>query len=169
MTFIAFINPALRVLLIAAFLVLPASSYSTSVPQSAPDIKITQSLASHQLKKGQSVQATIVMDIPAGYHVNSNRPLEKFLIPTQLTVEAPSGIRAGSVVYPRAVLRKFNFSKNRVSVYEGKARLRVNLTVPGGAPSGSSEIKLKLRYQSCSDEVCFPPQTKEMSLWLNVE
>jgi hypothetical protein len=47
--------------------------------------------------------------------------------------------------------------------------MRFNLTVPAGVSTGSKEVKLQLRYQSCNDEVCFPPQTKHLSVWLNVE
>ncbi len=109
------------------------------------------------------------MDIPSGYHVNSSKPLEKFLIPTQIKVEAPKDLRVGPVGYPRAVLRKFKFSKNRVSVYEGRATMRFSITVPRDASAGSKEIKVRVRYQSCNDEVCFPPQNKDISLWLTVE
>jgi thiol:disulfide interchange protein DsbD len=108
------------------------------------------------------------MDIPAGFHVNSSRPLEKFLVPTQLQVEAPKGIRVGPVTYPRAVLRSFKFSKNKVSVYEGRATMRFNVTVPAGYSQGSAELKARLRYQSCNEESCFPPQTKEVSLSLAI-
>jgi len=108
------------------------------------------------------------MDIPAGYHVNSSRPLEKFLVATQLQVEAPKGIRVGPVIYPRAVLRNFKFSKNKVSVYEGRATMRFNITIPASASPGANELKARLRYQSCNDESCFPPQTREVSLWLTV-
>jgi DsbC/DsbD-like thiol-disulfide interchange protein len=108
------------------------------------------------------------MDIPSGYHINANRPLEKFLIPTQVTVAA-KGIRVGPVNYPRAVLRTFKFSRNRVLVYEGRATMRFNVTVPRNVATGSVELKTRVRYQSCNDEVCFPPQTREVSLWLNVE
>lgn len=153
----------------AAFLLLPNSVTSTAVPQSAPHINVNASLSSNKVNRGRSVRATVVMDIPGGYHVNSNRPLEKFLIPTQLKVETPDGIRAGAVSYPRAVLRKFKFSKNNVSVFEGRATMRFNLTVPAGGSTGTKEVKLRLRYQSCNDEVCFPPQTKDLSLWVNVE
>lgn len=160
---------ALQLLLIVAFLTAPSSFYSALVPQSAPNIGINGALSSNKIQRGRTVQATIMMDIPNGYHVNSNRPLEKFLIPTQVKVEAPKGILVGPVSYPRAVLRSFKFSKNRVSVYEGHATMRFNVTVPRGASTGSKEIKVRLRYQSCNDEVCFPPQSRELSLWLNVE
>jgi DsbC/DsbD-like thiol-disulfide interchange protein len=109
------------------------------------------------------------MDIPSGYHVNSSRPLEKFLVPTQLKVEGPAGIRVGAVSYPKAVLRKFKFSKNQVSVYEGRATMKVNVSVPASFSQGSAELKARLRYQSCSDEVCFPPETRELSVTLAIQ
>ncbi len=156
-------------LLIVAFLTTPSSFYSAPVTQSAPNIGVNGSLSANKIQRGRTVQATIVMDIPSGYHVNSSRPLEKFLIATQVKVEAPQGIRVGPVSYPRAVLRNFKFSKNRVSVYEGRATMRFTVTVPRDVSTGSKEIKVRLRYQSCNDEVCFPPQSRELSLWLNVE
>jgi DsbC/DsbD-like thiol-disulfide interchange protein len=109
------------------------------------------------------------MDIPGGYHVNSNRPLEKFLIATQLQIEAPKGIRVGPIVYPRPLLRSLKFSKNKVSVFEGRATMRFGVTVPGSFTGNSAELKARLRFQSCNDELCFPPQTREVSIWLSVE
>ena len=137
--------------------------------QTPPHINVSASVSSNKVSRGRSVRATVTMDIPGGYHVNSNRPLEKFLIPTTMKVDAPDGLRIGPIAYPRAVLRKFKFSKSNVSVYEGRAIMRFTVTTPPGTSTGSKEVKLYVRYQSCNDEVCFPPQTKELSLWLNVE
>jgi len=156
-------------LITLSLLLLPASFFATPQPQTAPNIGVNASLSANKIQRGRTVQASVVMDIPSGYHVNSNHPLERFLIATQLNVAAPKGIRVGPVSYPRAVLRNFKFSKNRVSVYEGRATMRFNVTVPRTFASGSAEVKVRLRYQSCNDEVCFPPQTREVSLWLNVE
>lgn len=169
MWLLRFANPAIQVLSIATFLTVPGSFYSTLLPQLAPEIGVSASLSPNKTQRGRTVQASVVMDIPSGYHVNSSKPLEKFLIPTSLKVETPNGIRVGSVSYPRAVLRRFKFSENRVSVYEGLATMRFNITVPKSFNPGSAEVKVRLRYQSCNDEICFPPQTRELSLWLNVE
>jgi DsbC/DsbD-like thiol-disulfide interchange protein len=169
MNFSITIQGAILFFVATGFPVLPGSVNSHVVPQSPPHINVSASVSNNKVSRGRSVRATVVMDIPRGYHVNSNRPLEKFLIPTSLKVEAPDGIRVGSVIYPRAVLRKFKFSKKNVSVYEGRATMRFNLTVPAGVSTGSKEVKLHVRYQSCNDEVCFPPETKDLSLWLNVE
>lgn len=169
MNFLTTIKGAILFFVATVFLVIPGSVNSHPAPQSPPHINVSASLASNKVGRGRSVRATVVMDIPGGYHVNSNRPLEKFLIPTSLKVEAPDGIRVGPIFYPRAILRKFKFSKNNVSVYEGRAIMRFNLTVPANVSTGAKEVKLQLRYQSCNDEVCFPPQTKDLTLWLNVQ
>jgi DsbC/DsbD-like thiol-disulfide interchange protein len=158
-----------QLLLVLPFLLFPASLYSWSLPQSAPSIGVSGSFSPNKVRKGRTVQGTIVIDIPAGYHVNSNKPLEKFLIPTQLKIEAPAGVRVGPTLYPRALVRSLKFSKNKVAVFEGRTTIRFTVTVPAGFSSNSVELKARLRYQSCNDDVCFPPQNKDVSLWLTVE
>src|SRR6185503_9169584 len=153
---------------LAILLLVPATFFATP-PQSPPNIGVTASLSTDKVQRGRMVKGTVVLDIPAGFHVNSNRPLEKFLIPTQLKIDAPKGIRVSAVTYPRAVLRNFKFSKNRVSVYEGRATMRFSLTVPANFSIGTTEVKVHLRYQSCNDDVCFPPQNRDVSLWLKVQ
>jgi DsbC/DsbD-like thiol-disulfide interchange protein len=155
--------------LTTALLLVPASFLATPAPQSAPNIPVNGSLASNKTQRGRTVQGTIVMDIPSSYHVNSNRPLERFLIATQLQIEAPRGIRVGTIIYPRPLLRSLRFSKNKVSVFEGRTTIRFSVTVPRGFTGNSAELKARLRFQSCNDELCFPPQTREVSMWLSVE
>jgi len=164
----SFVRQCMQLFFCATLMMLPPSFYATSVPQSAPNIGVNGKLSANNVKRGGSVRGTVAMDIPSGYHVNSNRPLEKFLIATELKIESPSGLRVGPVTYPRALLRNFKFSKTRVSVYEGRAVMSFNVTVPAKAPTGSVELKGRLRYQSCNDSLCFPPKTQEVSLWLTV-
>jgi len=130
---------------------------------------VNGTISPDKLKKGSVARATVTMDIPAGLHVQSSKPLDKFLVPTKLDVETPSGMKVGPVSYPRALMRKLKFSKATVAVYEGKAVLRFNVTVPPSYSGQSGEIKGKLRFQACNDESCFPPITREVKMWLNVE
>jgi hypothetical protein len=53
------------------------------------------------------VRVAIVIDVPSGYHINSNRPLESYLIATSAKIEAENGLRGSAVAYPRAILRTF--------------------------------------------------------------
>ena len=158
-----------KLALATALLLVPANFFAAVVPQSAPNIPVNGSLAASRIGRGRTVQGTIVMDIPSGYHANSNRPLERFLIATQLQIEAPQGIRVGPIVYPRALLRSLKFSKNKVSVFEGRTTIRFSVTVPRDFRGNSAELKARLKYQACNDDTCFPPQTREVKLWLGVE
>jgi len=159
----------IQLTLAAVLLLVPASFFATPAPQSAPNIPVNGSLASNKTQRGRTVQGTISMDIPSGYHVNSNRPLERFLIATQLQIEAQRGIRVGPILYPRPLLRSLRFSKSKVSVFEGRTTIRFSVTAPRNFTGNSAELKARLRFQSCNDEACFPPQTREVKLWLNVE
>jgi thiol:disulfide interchange protein DsbD len=162
-------HSTVRVLSLIVFLLLPVTFYSSPAPQSSSDVKTSGSIAPDKIKKGRTVRASVVMDIPSGLHVQSNKPLDKFLVATKLEVETPSGMKVGPVAYPRALMRKLKFSKGMVAVYEGRSVLRFNVTVPANYSGGSGEIKGKLRFQACNDESCFPPVTREVKMWLNVE
>src|SRR5215208_5783156 len=159
----------IRILPLVAILLLPNTFYSTPVPQSSADVNVSGSLAPDKVKKGRVARASVVMDIPSGLHVQSSKPLDKFLVATKLDVETPSGMRVGPISYPRAVMRNLKFSKAAVAVYEGRAILRFNVSVPANYGGSSGEIKGKLRFQACNDDACFPPVTKEVKMWLNVE
>src|SRR5829696_9965844 len=159
----------IRILPLVAILLLPNTFYSTPVPQSSSDVNVSGSIAPDKVKKGRVARASVLIDIPSGLHVQSNKPLDKFLVPTKLDVETPSGMSVGPVSYPRPLMRKLKFSKGNVAVYEGKAMIRFNVTVPANYSGGSGDIRGKLRFQACNDESCFPPMTREVKMWLNVE
>lgn len=150
-------------------LLAPATLQSNPRPQSSGDVNVSGSLTPDKIKKGRVVKGSVVMEIPSGLHVQSSKPLDKYLIATKLDVETPSGMKVGPISYPRAVMRNLKFSKGAVAVYEGRATIRFNLTVPANYSGSSSEIKGKLRFQACNDESCFPPVTREVKMWLNVE
>lgn len=142
---------------------------TTVAPNPEPNIGVNGYYANDKAQRGRTVQAAIVMDIPSGYHVNGNRPLGKYAIPTTLKIEAPRSITVGPVSYPRAIVRKLKAGNNEpLAVYEGRAILRFNLTVPANYQGGEIVLKARLRYQSCNDEVCFPPKNQDVDLGIGV-
>ncbi len=156
-------------LFLILLLLVPATIFSAPTPQSSNDVRVYAGLKVDRVKKGRAVQATVTMDIPPGLHVQSNKPLDKFLVATKLEVETPRGMISGPVSYPRALMRSLKFSKGQVAVFEGKTVLRFNVTVPANYSGGSGDIVGKLRFQACNDDACFPPVTREVKVWLNVE
>ena len=158
-----------KAILLIAVLLIPATFYSTPRPQSSDDVKLSGSVAPDRIKKGRVVKASVVMEIPQGIHVQSNKPLDKFLVATKLDVQTPSGMSVGPITYPRPMMRNLKFSKSSVAVFEGRSIIRFSVTVPANYSGGSGEIKGKLRFQACTDDSCFPPVTREVKMWLNVE
>ena len=150
-------------------IVLVVLSTTSVVGQSSADVNVSGSIAPDKIKKGRVARATVTMDIPSGLHVQSSKPLDKFLVPTKLDVETPQGMKTGPISYPRALMKKLKFSKSVVAVYEGKAVIRFNVTVPANFYGDGGEIKGKLRFQACNDDSCFPPVTREVKMRLYVE
>ena len=134
-----------------------------------PNIGVSGFFAADKAQRGRTIQAAVVMEIPGGFHVNSNRPMSKYAIPTLLKIEGPSGVKIGPIAYPRATVRRLKASNNEpLAVFEGRAVMRFSVAVPATFQQGMTELRVRLRYQSCNDEVCFAPQTREISLPIGV-
>ena len=133
-----------------------------------PKISTTLSLPSHRVQRGRTVHASLVLDVPSGYHVNAHDPLSRFALPTKLSIEASRGIKIGHIFYPKAIARRFSFSGDRLGVYENRVAITFTFSVLPNQSPGNMEIKASFTYQSCSDEVCFPPVTRELAVAFTV-
>ncbi|HYW74638.1 MAG TPA: protein-disulfide reductase DsbD N-terminal domain-containing protein [Pyrinomonadaceae bacterium] len=134
-----------------------------------PNIDIKGSYAADKTQRGRVVRATIAMDIPGGYHVNANKPLGKYAVPTTIKIEAPEGVTVGQIMYPRALVRTLKAVNNeRLAVYEGRALFRFNVTIPATYGDGWMNLRAHVRYQSCNDDVCFPPRTQDIDFGIKV-
>jgi DsbC/DsbD-like thiol-disulfide interchange protein len=119
------------------------------------------------VKRGGAVKGTIVMNIPNGLHVNSSRPNTEYAIPTSVNLSA-SGVKLGTVMYPRGTNRKFEFSDDTLNVYENRAVFNFNVAVPANYKGSTVKIRAVVRYQACTDQVCYPPKNKEITLTARV-
>jgi DsbC/DsbD-like thiol-disulfide interchange protein len=163
------IHRTMIVVFLAGLLSVPVNFKAASAPAPQPNIGVSGYYANDKAQRGRTVQAAVVIDIPGGYHVNANRPLGKYAIPTTLKIDAPRGVNVGFISYPRAIVRKLKAANNEpLAVYEGRAILRFNLTVPANYQGGEVVLRAHLRYQSCNDEVCFPPKNQDVNLGIAV-
>ena len=148
------------------FLAKPARSLAI-LPE--PTIHFKGYYSSDKAQKGRVVRTAVVLEIPDGYHVNANKPLGKYAIPTTVKIEAPSGVTVGPIAFPRGVVRKLKATNNEsLAVYEGRAIMRFNVTVPANYGDGWLNLKAKVRYQSCNDDVCFPPKSQEIDFGIGI-
>jgi DsbC/DsbD-like thiol-disulfide interchange protein len=161
-------NQKFTILALLISIFVAAVPVTAAAPTPEPNISVVGYFATDKAQKGKPVRVAIVIDVPSGYHINSNRPLESYLIATSVKVEPENGLRAGVVTYPRPIMRTFKFSSKQLSVYEGQTRLKFSVSIPANYADGSVKIKARVRLQSCNDEVCFPPKNYDLSLKIDV-
>ncbi|HEX8775698.1 MAG TPA: protein-disulfide reductase DsbD N-terminal domain-containing protein [Pyrinomonadaceae bacterium] len=164
-----FIRPIALFLLTVTLLFIPASlSAGPTLPPAQANIGLNGFFAADKAQRGRTLQAAVVVDIPSGYHVNANKPLGKYAVPTVLRIEAPGGVRISPVSYPRPSVRSFSFSNEQLAVYEGRVVMRFNVTIPANFDQGVTELRVRLRYQSCTDDTCFQPETREITMPIGI-
>jgi thiol:disulfide interchange protein DsbD len=91
--------------------------------------------------------------LASGWHVNSHKPSEDYLIATQASVDPAKGVRVGDAQYPDGVMKKFAFSETPLSVYEGAFKIEIPLEVAGAVPALSGRVE----FQACNDTRCLAP------------
>ncbi len=144
-------------------LLLTAFLFASAFVLRADAQTVSGSIGNGSVSKGTTVRGGIVLRIPDGLHVNSYRPDNEYAIPTRVTVTG-SGVNAFGVTYPPGKKRKFPFSEKPISVYEGSAYFGFKVTVPKNYRGRTVRVKASVRYQACTDEVCYAPKTK--TIWI---
>jgi hypothetical protein len=151
-----------------AALALTGSLFS-QIPAARDVVKPSAYTSFEPVARGKELQIAVVMKIRDGYHVNARETTFDYLIPTDLKADAPAGFKTGAVEYPKGMLHKFNFTKDKpLNVYTDTVVLRLPVTVAMNAPLGEQHIALKLHYQACSTDVCLPPATLPVDAVIHV-
>ncbi|PUB91796.1 MAG: thioredoxin, partial [gamma proteobacterium symbiont of Ctena orbiculata] len=108
---------------------------------------------------------SVDIDIPDGWHINSNQPMAKDLIATRLKLsERVQGWQMGPVTYPEGARQVLAFQQQPLSVFSGKVRLQALVSTEESSPAAPLILPLEIRLQACNDQVCLAPETVTLSL-----
>lgn len=124
---------------------------------------VTGTLTDATVARGTTAKGTIVLTIPAGLHVNSNKPNSEYAIATKVTISGV-GFKPGAIEYPEGTNRKFQFSESELNVYEGEIAIPFSIVVPRGFRGDALSVKAVVRYQACTEEICYPPKNKTITI-----
>jgi len=114
-------------------------------------------------KLGSTVEVRLPLELRGGFHVNSDKPLDKTLIPLKITWQ--SGLLgATEIVFPKPSLETFKFSKDKLSVFTGTFEVVTKFKVAPTAPPGPTAINGEVRYQACNDNGCQFPTTLKVAV-----
>lgn len=154
-------NRSFQRVLLSSFLLLIGSAVAVSAQT------VTGSIGNGTVTKGRVAKGTVVLSIPGHLHVNSNRPNSEFAIPTTVRLIA-EGATVGRVTYPPGKNKRFQFSNTPINVYDGKVTFPFTVTVPRNFRGTTLRVRAVVRYQACTDEVCYPPRNQEVTITAKV-
>jgi Disulphide bond corrector protein DsbC len=142
---------------------------SAPVPNAASIVKAHSFVSLVPVPRGKEFQAAVVAEIRSGYHVNSHKPTDEYLIATTVTPQLPAGFKLVDTIYPAGRQQKFSFSPDKpLDVYTGSVTFKLRLMTSADAPLGTVNVPAVLRYQACNDTTCLPPVKIPVDLHVEV-
>ena len=122
----------------------------------APVFSVAASWQGNPPRPGASTNLSVAVSVRNGWHINSNSPLDPYLIPTRVTLQLPRGWSADTPAFPAHTLAKFAFSEDKLAVFEGvvTVTIKVHRALDAGAPA---QLSGTVEAQACNDRVCLPP------------
>lgn len=99
----------------------------------------------------------IEIDVEEGWHINSHKPYDDYLIPTEVVLPENPNFSLQKVAYPEPHDFKLAFSEEPLSVWEGKIFFGALIKVTENLESGEYRLIVELNYQACNDMSCLAP------------
>ena len=129
-----------------------------SYSQAEDIVKISVQKPAVEVQKGKQFIVELTAAINPGWHINSDKPNDEFLIPSVVSAKGKD-IKLFQVKYPKHREIKFSFSELPVSVYEGQTKIGLTFKVLENASAGKQSVEVILDYQACNDVTCLPPKS----------
>jgi thiol:disulfide interchange protein len=152
--------------LLAAALMVVFSAAGAAAQVSRPKAEVTP-LVEGTAPAGGEVRTALEVSLPEGLHTQSNQPRDPTLIPTTLSIEAPAGITVEEIVWPKAIDLAQAGSDKPLAVFERVFLIGVRLSLAKAAP-GDITIPVRLRYQACDSNLCYPPATATVQWMVHI-
>jgi thioredoxin:protein disulfide reductase len=131
-------------------------------------VRVQASVEGHRIVRGKPFEVRLYVTIEKGYHINSNRPRDKFLIPTQVMIKNTPDFTFMPAKFPPALDRKLEFSEEKLLVFEGEVQFEVHALGNIRASLGRKTLSGSLKYQACDESTCYPPRTVPFEIEVEV-
>lgn len=132
-------------------------------------ILTTDLLQSHsKILSGENLYFILKVKLDPDWHINSNKPNEDFLIPTDVSINSKDGFLISQKIFPKGKDLKFEFSELPVSVYEGEIDIPLIIKIPENLSEGNYQFEIILSYQACNNQTCLPPKEEKIPVQVEV-
>ena len=145
------------------------SGVSTSAQFRQPVAELTPTVEQQAIQPGQTVTIELRVELPENIHVQSDKPRDRFVIPTLLTFTLPEGVTVEEITYPPSTDFLLAGQEEPLLVFEHEFTIEVRLALAADVSPGEMVVPGSLLYQACDDTVCFVPATAAVEWHVHVE
>lgn len=131
-------------------------------------IRINTISSFDKVNVGGQFKIAVKINIKDSWHINSDKPKEDYLIPSQVNIQIPEGFRLEKTNYPPAEEIKLGFSDTPLSAWQGKILIGSLFSVDKNISEGSYKLIINFDYQACNDMTCLPPSSVTDTLIVQV-
>ncbi len=153
----------MKKLLIVVLSILTISSAFAQFGLKQDHVKIKSYLSFDKVYPGSEVKLAVKVNIEDGWHMNSNKPYEDYLIPSKLSIDT-TFFKIKSISYPKPYDFKFSFSEKALSVYKGEIYIGALIQASKDVQPGEYKLIVNLDYQACNDRSCLAPTSAQDTL-----
>lgn len=118
------------------------------------------------MKAGGTASQNLRVTILPGFHVNSDKPKDEYLIPLKLAWTG-GPLEAVSITYPKP--EEVKVGTDMLRVFTGTFQIQTEFKAREHAAPGNSTVTGKLRYQACNSDMCFRPATADVTVPVTIE
>lgn len=152
----------MKTLRLLPLLLLLVSAFSVA-QEAAPTAKLV--LDTKAAKPGATITGKLVLTFAEGLHGYQNPPSKDYMIPVKL--ESANKAVGLKVAYPTGVPMIVAGETEPAKVYEGEIEFPIEVVLPKKA--GVHNVDIKISYQQCDANACFPPATLNVSQKLTLK
>jgi thiol:disulfide interchange protein DsbD len=130
-------------------------------------VKISLVSSQDKVHPNSKLKVALKADVEEGWHINSNKPNEDFLIKSDV-VSKNEKFPFAKIVFPEARNATLSFSDKPVSVFEENFVIGLLINIDKSLSPGNYKIPIQLKYQACNNQSCMPPTSITDTIQISV-
>jgi thioredoxin:protein disulfide reductase len=130
-------------------------------------VKIKLTGDHEKVHPGTLLKVAVKADIQEGWHINSNKPNDEFLIASKI-ISNDKRFPLAKIVFPSPNEINLGFSDKPVSVFEKEITVGLLVNIDKALPAGEYKIPIQFGYQACDNQSCMPPANVKDTLTISI-
>lgn len=131
-------------------------------------LKIETYKSLDKISPGGEFKLAAKINIKETWHINSDKPYEDFLIPTEFNIEENPYFKLKKIEYPDPQDVKLAFSDKPLSVLQNEILIGALVETSDQIKQGEYPLAVVINYQACNERVCLPPSSVKDTIMIRI-